>query len=279
MIHPKLKGIPHIYYINLDERPDRKDWMESQFKDLGITNFSRVNASEFLVADFDNWKYDMIHNPDRFPKTSDHLKDLAISINYMRTLKEWIETTDEEYMILTEDDTDFRSVNYWHFDWEYLMNNIPYDWDAIQLMIPVSDELKCYLHPKFLSLGSYTGPFLINRNYVSKLLSLYFVDGKYNFIKKIGRSDIRLKNNITIVEVDGGWGFNGKVYQFPLLTQDPLLDSMQKTHHVQSCQAHKVWWTKFRDKFTLDDFFTYGKSYDTEMTLNLDDYPYDINKL
>jgi hypothetical protein len=30
-----------------------------------------------------------------------------------------------------EDDTDLSLVKYWHFDWEYFMNNIPYDWDAV----------------------------------------------------------------------------------------------------------------------------------------------------
>ena len=30
-LNNKLKNIPKIYYINLDERPDRKNYIESQF--------------------------------------------------------------------------------------------------------------------------------------------------------------------------------------------------------------------------------------------------------
>jgi hypothetical protein len=45
-LHPKLIGIPHIYYINLDNRIEKK-FMENQFKNLGIENYTRVNASNF----------------------------------------------------------------------------------------------------------------------------------------------------------------------------------------------------------------------------------------
>ena len=35
-LNNKLKNIPKIYYINLDERPDRKNYIESQFNELKI---------------------------------------------------------------------------------------------------------------------------------------------------------------------------------------------------------------------------------------------------
>jgi hypothetical protein len=34
----KLKGLPTIYYVNLDNRTDRKEYMESQFNYWGIKN-------------------------------------------------------------------------------------------------------------------------------------------------------------------------------------------------------------------------------------------------
>jgi hypothetical protein len=43
-LNNKLKGIPHIYYINLDHEIQRKEYMESEFKQLGIVNYTRVNA-------------------------------------------------------------------------------------------------------------------------------------------------------------------------------------------------------------------------------------------
>ena len=268
MIHPKLKGLPRIYYINLDQCVDRRNWMENQFKNFGIVNYNRVNASEFLVKDYDKWKDNTIHNADKFPRS--RVRSIVVSINFMRAIKEWFETTNEEYMILVEDDTDFSLVDYWDFDWEYLMDNIPYDWDAIQLMCISGERVPCYLHPK--DLDSFTEPMLINRNYAEKLLSLYFVDGKFNFIKKVNRMDVQLRKNLTIADTDDSFGFNGRVYQLPLIAQHPFLDISPKWWHVSSILIHRLWWTKYRHKFTLDDFFTYGKSYDDEMTFSVSDY-------
>ena len=47
----KLKNIPPIYYINLDHRNDRRDYMESQFKYWNIENYKRISASKYLVSE------------------------------------------------------------------------------------------------------------------------------------------------------------------------------------------------------------------------------------
>ena len=40
----KLKGLPPIYYINLDGEPERKESIENQFKYWEIENYTRVSA-------------------------------------------------------------------------------------------------------------------------------------------------------------------------------------------------------------------------------------------
>ena len=40
----KLRGLPPIYYINLDGQPERKVYMETQFKYWNIENYIRVSA-------------------------------------------------------------------------------------------------------------------------------------------------------------------------------------------------------------------------------------------
>ena len=47
----KLKGLPKIYYLNLDSRKDRSDWMESQFDKYGISNFERYSASTYKASE------------------------------------------------------------------------------------------------------------------------------------------------------------------------------------------------------------------------------------
>lgn len=282
-LHKKLEGIPHIYYINLEDRKDRREFMENQFNQWGIEKFSRVNASEFLKDDIKTWK-DLVHFSYIIP--ADRRRSVCVSLSHLETIRKWLEETSEEYMIIMEDDTDISLVEYWHFDWQYLMDNLPYDWDAIQLMYNSDIRIYCFLHPK--KLITWNGPLLIRRSYGEKLLSLYYKDNKYNFIKKVNRvnksnyieperiytflpnksntdSDVR----ITVLDVDEFMGHNGKVYQLPVFTSNPWLDDPPKPHHITSNKAHILWWTKMKDEFTLDDFFTYGKPNDPKMILNM----------
>jgi hypothetical protein len=273
-LHPKLVGIPHIYYINLEDRTDRKEFMENQFKNLGIKNYTRVNASEFLKNDISTWE-DKIHFPHRIPAYTDDSigiefrRSVCISLTHMETIRKWVEETCEEHMIIMEDDNDLRLVKYWHFDWEYLMNNLPYDWDAIQLMYNSGSTIYCFLHPK--TEITWNGPLLINRDYAKKLISLYYFHGKYNFKKKMNRMDFPFDNlnRSRYIDVDDFLGFNGKVYQLPLFTTDPNLDEQFHLSHLQSRKAHLIWWTQLRDNFTLEDFFTYGKPYDDQMKIRI----------
>ena len=40
----KLKGMPPIYYLNLDGQEDRKIYMENQFKYWQIEDYTRISA-------------------------------------------------------------------------------------------------------------------------------------------------------------------------------------------------------------------------------------------
>ena len=40
----KLKGLPHIYWINLDDKDDRKNYMEEQFAYWEVANHTRISA-------------------------------------------------------------------------------------------------------------------------------------------------------------------------------------------------------------------------------------------
>lgn len=49
MIDPlkKLDNFPHVYYVNLDNRTDRKQYMEDQFEYWKL-NYTRISASKYL---------------------------------------------------------------------------------------------------------------------------------------------------------------------------------------------------------------------------------------
>ena len=40
----KLNFLPPIYYINLDDQPERKEYVENHFAYWGIKNYTRISA-------------------------------------------------------------------------------------------------------------------------------------------------------------------------------------------------------------------------------------------
>ena len=51
----KLKGFPPVFYQNLDHRIDRKEYMEQQFRQYGITDYTRISASRFSTSKIGEW--------------------------------------------------------------------------------------------------------------------------------------------------------------------------------------------------------------------------------
>ena len=258
----KLSGIPSIYYLNLESKLDRRRYMEKQFENWNLHNVTRFSGSKYLVKNYDDWKT-VLHLPDRIPER--HRLIASITLSLLETIKYWLETTDEKHLILMEDDYDLSLIEYWHFNWEYLMNNIPYDWDCIQLGYESTNYIKFFLCPKLAD--SFWGPVLINRHFAEKLINLHYFKEKYMLIRKYGHHPFN--TGYRVVSLDSFIPFLGKTYQLPLITQNPYLDEIPKKHHFLCRDIYYDWWQNSRDKYSLQDFFSYGKDNDGEMTVKV----------
>ena len=45
----KLKGFGPLYIINLDEQPERMEWMANQLKEWEIENYTRISAYDLSL--------------------------------------------------------------------------------------------------------------------------------------------------------------------------------------------------------------------------------------
>ena len=258
----RLKNFPHIYYTNLDNRIDRRKYMEDQFNIFKLP-FTRVSGSEYLASNLDEWatKYVTGH-VNGIPAYA-----LGNAVTHLNFMKKWLIDTDDDYLLMMEDDYDLSLFHYWNFDWDYVMNRLPYDWDCLQLGFESDEFIPFFLHPKMRH--TYYGPVLMTREYVEKILSLHSYDDKYRFDKTLGIEKFS-KSSTT---VDYFIGHTGKTYCLPLITTNNDLTSTEneltinRPHHVQSRNAYYYWWMKMHKKFSLDDFFTYGKPSDTQMII------------
>jgi hypothetical protein len=291
----KLEGIPKVYYLNLDERPDRREYIENQFETYGIREYERISASKFLASEFDSWK-ELVVNSDReiYRTTLQHRVELGTAVSYIDFLEEWLRSTDDPYLILMEDDYDLSYIDDWHFDWNYLMSHLPYDWDCIQLGFENCLEIPCYLHP----IHPYhdMGPSLIKRRYAEKLVEIHKIDNKYNFHQAHNNFKWSAKKDWyyefmhpdtkrkvitcgaarpTPATADYFLGHCGKTYCLPLISVDPTLGSYEINHVRTDRQdltftrrAYDLWWKKLKNKRSLEMFFTYGKPYDFSITID-----------
>ncbi len=262
----KLKNIPHVYYVNLDNRTDRREYMESQFDFWRIKNYTRVSSTKYLASESDSWANKVI---------SGEIKNLPAyvvgnAITHLELLKEWLNTTNDPYVILMEDDYDLNLIQFWEFDWDYLMSKLPYDWDCIQLGFESTKFIPFFLHPKLRH--SFFGPIMITREYAEKILRLHCVgEDKYCLDKLVCDYDFKTASTT----VDYFMGHTGKTYSIPLITTNTSFGSTEKdveivrSHHSKSRAAYYYWWMTKSKHFTLEEFFTFGKPNDHLMVINI----------
>lgn len=273
----KLKGIPPIILLTLDGNLDRQEYTETQYDYWGIKNYTKVSGSKYQLSIYEDWKDLVILNPfdENYKRKNHHIAEISITLSHLINIKNWLETTTDPYVLIMEDDYDLSFIEYWHFDWEYLMNNIPYDWDCIQISFENEKLVPCFLHP-ILS-GHDTGASLINRRYAEKIINLHYKEGKFDLSQKIcnykwsnrainSYSGLGMPNFTT----DYFLGHNGKTYCLPLISVNQDFGSWaqnicRKKERVDlefSYKAYQKWWTELRDEYTLEEFFTYGKPND-----------------
>jgi hypothetical protein len=256
----KLEGMPSIYYTNLDHRVDRKEYMETQFNYWQIKNYHRISSSKYLSTEEKKWEYLVL---DKFLCFGS--AQVANSITHLEMIKNWLKTTNEEYMIIMEDDYDLSLIDYWNFDWNYLMNNIPKNWDCIQLGFENNKFIPFFLHPTHHNHGF--GPCLINRDYAKKLIKLHCIGDK--FLLNIKSNDVRHKKIYGMV--DSFILEAGKTYSIPLITNNPDFGSDydlfgEAREWFSECKnLYYDWWQNEHYKFSLEEFFTYGKPNDHQM--------------
>lgn len=167
----KLKGIGPVYCINLDEQPERWEYMENQFKYWEIENYERVSAYDGRdddLSDIIQGKYPEMMSSGEIGCTTSHLK----------ALKHYLETSDSPYAIIMEDDCDMELVKFWNFTWNDLYAHFPYDWDVVQLAIICTGDLHVKLHKRFVNDFS-TACYVINRYHAEKLVRLHCRDDKF----------------------------------------------------------------------------------------------------
>jgi hypothetical protein len=213
----KLEDLPPVICITTNRSKDRLKNFINQCNLYNISNYSIYCFKSYSECNYIIYgQYiDKIQENSKGPVTS-HIKALNI----------WYTNSDDEYVLVFEDDVDLTTINYWNFTWKNFFDFLPKDWECIQLCsiresfndIPISFRSR---------LNSDWGcqAYLVKRSYVKKILDKYYID-KNTFKLEISNAHIKINlyesgiyDLYPIVENVLFEGI-GDVYNFPLFVED-----------------------------------------------------------
>ena len=229
----KLKNLPPIYYINLEAEPERKIYMETQFKYWDIDNYTRIEA------------YDGRDDRDlghilkgRYPDSMSS-GEVGCTTSHLKALKHYLDTSDAPCALIMEDDCDLGTAAHWPFTWRDFYSKVPYDYDVVQLAIINPAQINVQLHKRFVNDFS-TACYLIHRRHAKKLMDLHVRGDKYkldNGVKPRAVADDLIYNS-------------GNTFAMPLfLYKIEMGSSIHKEHvDVWHRSSYNGLWTFWREQ-------------------------------
>ena len=167
----KLEGLPKIHYISLEESIDRRNNLKSWFEKYNITNYV-----PHLFKRFEEYDHKLVG--PYVDLLAENGKGAITS--HFSALKEWYENTKEEYTLIVEDDLSLETVKYWNFTWKDFFNNLPKDWNCVQLVTIREHYCDDYYFEKRKENDWCAAAYLIKREYVKLLLDNYYFDNYFN---------------------------------------------------------------------------------------------------
>lgn len=260
----KFKKIPHIFYLNLNQRIDKKDYVEKQFQLLEIQNFTRVSANRFSVNDFNSWRDKIIGD------SLNEIPRLSTLLNQFQVIVDWYDSNISDHCIIAEDDVNFLTAKYWPFTWEYFISRLPCNWDCVQLHVIGEHFIPMGLTKRSKNNHS-AACYLINRNFASKLKEMHYVDGKFKFYNNYGYDSLWPKYHYQ--SADFVPYQIGVTYTFPLFVtnSDFMSDSYKNSKNFMAKKSDQLtleWWKNLiNNKYTLENIFS--RDSDKRVELNL----------
>lgn len=244
----KLNNFGPVYLINLKDQTHRLENAKKEFKKYGIKDYTVIEAVDGRNNDLS----DIIIG--KYPRLKP--SEIGCITSHIKALKHWLDTSNSEYAIIMEDDFSFDTVQHWSFDWDYVINNVPANYEIVQLVMIKNEPIKFNMHKKIkfniedkMIYEWSTACYLIKRNYAKLLVDSHYKDEKYilkNHGFKNQAADVILYNM-------------GNAYSMPIFTH--ILDpdnSINKDHnefHTKSKTNIDSWWANNSKDYTKEQLF------------------------
>jgi hypothetical protein len=229
----KLKGLSSVRYVTLEDDIVRQELLTKQFQQYNITPIP-IKSKRFAESnDIITGKY--------ANSLTDPVKGCTVS--HLKAFKDWYYNTNEPYGFFCEDDLSLETVENWNFTWEEFVNNLPSDWEAVQLLAIRGDFNRICLRERLWDDWAITA-YILKRDYVKQIIQHCCIGETYN---------LEVKDS-EIMPIGESLFFTnfGKVYTCPLFVENTRIDSTnlndtelengQKPNHHFASEYISNWW-------------------------------------
>ena len=263
----KLKNFGPVYLINLPDQVNRLDHIKKQFKKHKVDSYHIIPAVDGRNSDLKH----LIHGDYPMLRPS----EIGCLASHINAIKTWLDTSDDEYGIIMEDDCSLDTVQHWQWDWDYFIKHIPKDADIVQLVMIKNNNVKFNMHKKEQykrsDVSSYawsTACYVIKRSYAKMLVKTFLINGKYNF--SVGKYKNRAAD---VVLYNLGNAYSMPIFTYFLDTKNAI-NSNHEDFHTRSKQYIDSWWETNSDKYSKESFFNTKsglkrKSQNTDLVFNI----------
>lgn len=212
----KLDGFAPVYVINLENRQDRRKYIESELKINDIKDYTIIDAIYGEAEDFSKTVY--------LPQITNLTKaELGCTLSHLKAIETWLKNSKSEYAIIIEDDLSFETLPYWNQTFQEFLDSLSeVDYDVLQLAV-INDKMNLFFHKRD-EVDWSAACYLIKRSYAERLIDMYKPDDKYYFGQNNNRS---VADALVYINTD-------KAYTYPLFTYRVDLNSSIHPGHVDS---------------------------------------------
>jgi hypothetical protein len=166
----KLSGLKTVYYVSLEESKERQKNIEETLSSHGVEDIRSIISKRFSECD------DVVTGKYVY-QLNDGTKGCCVS--HLKAIKDWYETTDQEYGFFCEDDLSFDTVDYWNFTWNELIENLPEDWDCVQLLCIRGEFEDVKIRGRYWDDWAATA-YIVKRDYAKFIIDNYIVGDTYH---------------------------------------------------------------------------------------------------
>lgn len=183
----KLFNFPSVNVITIPECSERIDYLKSQFYNYNVKNIKINTFKKFEPGDyiFDGEYVNLLVDSHR-----------GIVSSHLISIKNWYNSTNEQYSIFCEDDLSLDTVNFWPFDWSTFFCALPENWGCIQLVLVKENKMTdydfCFRQRNWDDWSACC--YMIKRSFAKKILDFYYKKNIFTLSYR-GMDEYKRKNS------------------------------------------------------------------------------------